>query len=96
MLDELLRYEETPLEDDFTLKVMHAIRQREQQVQRQRRLILWGAGAVGALFGIAGAVMLTEPLAALFDGAALPIGTGIVLVTAACVWLLQDETLSAG
>ncbi len=92
MLDELLRYDETPLEDDFTLQVMRAVRRR----QRQRRAILWGAGAVGAAFGVAGAAMLAEPIAALFDGAALPVSVGMVLVTGALFWLFQDETLSTG
>jgi hypothetical protein len=92
MLDELLRYDEKPLQDDFTLRVMRAVRRR----QRQRRVILWGAGAVGAAFGVAGAAMLAGPLAAVFESAALPVGVGVVLVTAAVAWLLQDETLSTG
>ena len=92
MLDELLRYDEKPLEDDFTVKVMRAVHKR----QRQRRVILWGAGAVGAAFGAAGAAMLAEPIAALFESAALPVGVGVVLVTGALAWLLQDETLSTG
>lgn len=92
MLDELLKYHDTPESDDFTLRVMQAVRRR----QRQRRVILWGAGAVGAAFGVAGATMLVEPLAAAFEGAALPLSMALVLVTGATVWLLQDETLSTG
>jgi hypothetical protein len=92
MLDELLRYDETPLQDDFTLQVMQAVRKR----QRQRRVILWGAGAVGAAFGVAGAAMLAEPLAAVFESAALPVAVGVVFVTGAVAWLFQDETLSTG
>jgi hypothetical protein len=92
MLDELLRYDETPLEDDFTVQVMRTLHKR----QRQRRAILWGAGAVGAAFGVAGAAMLAEPLAAVFENAALPVGVGVVLVTGALAWLLQDEILSTG
>ena len=59
MLDELLRYDETPLQDDFTLQVMQAVRKR----QRQRRVILWGAGAVGAAFGVAHAYSGEEAVA---------------------------------
>lgn len=92
MLDELLRYDEQPLDDDFTLRVMRAVRRR----QRLRRGILWGAGVVGAGFGVAGAAMLAEPVAAVFESAALPVAVGLVLLTAGFAWLLQDETLSTG
>ena len=92
MLDELLKYHETPEPDDFTLQVMQAVRRR----QRLRKMILWGAGGVGALFGIAGFSMLAEPMAALFAGHAVPVSLGLVLTAGAAAWLLQDETVSTG
>jgi hypothetical protein len=93
MLDELLQYHEPPLADDFTDRVLRAARRR----QRLRRLILWGSGAVGAVFGAAGMLLLSDPLAALMQGdRALPVSLGVVLAAGALAWLLQDEAASAG
>ncbi len=93
MLDELLAYHDTPAEDDFTLRVAQAVRRR----QRQRKVILWGAGAVGAAFGAAGTLMLSDAVAGVFAaGHGLTVSAGVVLAAGALAWLLQDEASTTG
>lgn len=93
MLDELLQYQEPPPADDFTERVLRAVHRR----QRLRRLILWGSGAIGAVFGGAGMLLLSDPLAELMQGGrALPVSLGVVLAAGALAWLLQDEAASTG
>jgi hypothetical protein len=66
-LEELLAYNEDlePANDLFVTDVMRGIR-RERRV---RRWILFGCGGIGALFGVAGAVMLSAPIGQLFTEA---------------------------
>lgn len=93
MLDELLKYHDTPPRDDFALRVMHAVRRR----QRLRRVILWGSGVVGAGFGIAGTLMLSDAVGSLFrDEQGLVISLGLVFAAGALAWLLQDEASTTG
>ena len=93
MLDEMLQYHLTPPDDDFTERTLRLLRRR----QRQRNLILWGSGAVGAAFGIAGVALLSSPLAQLFQSAGfLPVSLGIVALAGAGLWLFQDEIACTG
>jgi hypothetical protein len=70
-----------------------------RQVKRQRqlrRLILAGTGLAGALFGLMGAVILSESITQLVlqstDTANLqPVGLTIVIVLMFVTWLLGDE-----
>ena len=66
-LEELLAYKDDlePANDLFVSDVMRGIRRE----RRMRRAILAGCGGVGALFGVAGAVMLSAPIGRLFTDA---------------------------
>jgi len=93
MLDELLEYHQTPSDDTFVVDVIHQIKRQ----QKTRQLILLGSGVIGGLFGVAGAAMLSGPIAKLVahssvGDAALPLGLAVMSAVAFVVWLLQDET----
>lgn len=62
MLDSLLEFREDLPADTFVLDVMHRVR----RARRLRRLILWVFGLIGAAFGLAGALLLSDPLARIF------------------------------
>ena len=90
-LDRLLGFHETLAPDAFVLDVMH----RVQREQRSRRLILMLFGLVGAAFGVAGALLLSEPITRLFTG--LP-STGTmqaVLIAVSAVafygWVMNED-----
>ena len=61
-LGQLLEYSRAPQADAFVADVMRGVK-REQRV---RRVILWAFGLVGALFGLMGAVMLSDSITRLF------------------------------
>ena len=61
-LEQLLEYTEDKQPEWFVMNVMRGVR-REQCT---RNVILWVCGLVGALFGLAGAVMLSGPISHLF------------------------------
>jgi hypothetical protein len=61
-LDQLLEFREDVPGDEFVLDVMH----RLQRERRRRRYILYVFGLIGAAFGLAGAVLLSEPLVRIF------------------------------
>jgi hypothetical protein len=93
MLDELLKYQQTPSDDTFVVDVMKQIKRQ----QKTRQLILLGSGLVGGLFGVAGATILSGPIARLVEQSAigdtaLPLGLAAVSAVTFLVWLLQDET----
>ena len=90
-LDGLLEHREAIPDDQFVLTVMH----RVQRERRNRKLILFAFGLLGAGFGLLGAVLLADPIARLFNG--LPV-TGIMqaalLAGAAAafyVWFMNDD-----
>lgn len=90
-LDQLLGYRETLPADAFVLDVMH----RVQREQRSRKLILATSGLAGAAFGVAGAFLLSEPIARFFTN--LP-STGTmqaILVGVAAVafygWAMNED-----
>ncbi len=88
MLDQLLEYHETPETGDFVANVMKGV----QRQQRIRRLVLWGLGAVGAAFGVAGVMLLSEPVNRLFSGMeVLPVSLGVLGAVAVLGWLLHEE-----
>jgi len=62
-LEALLEYRELPRAETFVLDVMRGIKRE----QRTRKVILWAFGLVGALFGMAGAVMLSDSITQLFS-----------------------------
>jgi len=93
MLDELLQYHQTPEPDTFVIDVMKGV----ERQQKTRKLILAGSSLIGAVFGVAGAMMLSDPIARLISQlttgeSALPMGMAAMSVVAFLAWLLQDET----
>jgi protein-S-isoprenylcysteine O-methyltransferase Ste14 len=97
-LENLLHYTEAPQAGVFVMDVMRRVRRE----QRTRRAILWAFGAVGALFGLAGAVMLTGPVSKLFTiSLVIPVmetmQATLLIVSAAAfyLWCMNDD-LSLG
>ncbi len=66
-LEELLAYpaRESGNDDLFVVDVMRSV----QKQRRTRKLVLGLFGGIGALFGLAGAFMLSDPISRLFTGA---------------------------
>lgn len=65
-LERMLAYPEEPAATDadrFVVEVMGRLRRE----RRRRRLILFTFGGIGALFGVAGAALLNEPLGRLLS-----------------------------
>lgn len=97
MLDQLLEYHETPEPKQFTARVMMGI----ERQQRMRRLILASTGVVGAAFGAAGVMLLSDTITAFFTQMAtgsnvVPMGITAFLVLGFLGWLLHDEPGLAG
>jgi len=57
-LEEWLNYPEAPRSEAFVIDVMQAVGRE----QRTRKLILWAFGLVGGVFGLLGAIMLSESI----------------------------------
>ena len=94
-LDSLLGFHENPAPDDFVLDVMH----RVQHERRSRRLILACFGSIGAVFGLIGAVLLSDPITRILSNLP-PTGTmQAVLMGVAAVsfyaWFMNED-LSIG
>jgi len=88
----LLKYSESPPDKAFVADVMQAIRRE----RRPRKMILFISGIVGALFGVAGAVMLSDTMTQFFtlSVAAIsspPVSLAILGVVLFLGWLLNDE-----
>ena len=97
-LEQLLAYRNEPESSDFVASVMQDVRKE----QRTRKVILWAFGLVGALFGLAGAAMLSDPITRLFTFTfSLPptetaqVALMIVAAAAFYTWFMNDE-LSVG
>ncbi len=97
-LEQLLAYHDEPESSDFVAGVMRDVRKE----QRTRKAILWAFGLVGALFGLAGAAMLSDPITRLFTFSfSLPptettqFALVIVATAAFYTWFMNDE-LSIG
>lgn len=93
MLDEILEYHETPQDDNFVTGVIKGI----QRQQRMRRLILTATTVVGASFGVAGMLMISDSVNRLITGTnALPVSVALVGLVAFMAWLFQDEVAAVG
>jgi hypothetical protein len=93
MLDEMLRYHQTPEDDNFMAGVMKRVRQQ----QRIRRLILTATGMVGASFGAVGILMISDSINRLItDTNMLPASVALVGLVAFMAWLFQDEVAAIG
>ena len=93
MLDEMLKYHETPQDDNFVTGVIKGV----QRQQRMRRLILTVTGVVGASFGAAGMLMISDSVNRLItDANVLPVSVALVGLVVFMAWLFQDEVAAAG
>lgn len=90
-LDNLLEFSESLPSDAFVLDVMH----RVQREQRSRKVILSLFGLVGAGFGAAGALLLSDPITRLFTSLPLTGTMQAVLIAAAAVafygWIMNED-----
>lgn len=90
-LDRLLGFHETLPSDEFVLEVMR----RVQREQRSRKLILLIFGLVGAAFGAAGALLLSDPIARFFTSLPLTGTMQAVLIAVAAVafygWFMNED-----
>ena len=93
-LEQLLAYGEP--EPDDRGKFVNAVMRRVRKEQRKRRLILLLFGAIGALFGLAGGMMLADPISWVFTQALSPvlIMQGVLCVIAGVafyIWVMNDD-----
>lgn len=93
MLDDLLQYHEIPEADDFVAGVMQGVHRQ----QRTRRLILAATGFLGAVFGVAGAILLSDGIGQLISQAmtgkdAIYTGFAVLASVGVMAWLLHDES----
>jgi hypothetical protein len=90
-LDQLLGFRESLPADAFVLDVM----QRVQRERRSRKLILLIFGLVGAAFGAAGALLLSDPIARFFTTLPLTGTMQAVLIAVAAVafygWIMNED-----
>jgi len=98
-LERLLEYSDAPESGEFVVSVMNSVKRE----QRSRTLILWVFGLLGALFGLAGAVMLSDSIARLFSFTVyMPATetTQMVLFIVAAVafysWVMNDDLAVGG
>ena len=93
MLDEMLKYHETPQDDNFVTGVLEGV----QRQQRMRRLILSVTGVVGASFGAAGMLMVSDSVNRLItDANVLPVSVALVGLVVFMAWVFQDEVAASG
>jgi hypothetical protein len=93
MLDEILKYHETPEDENFLAGVLEGVKHQ----QRMRKLILSATGLVGAIFGAAGVLMISDSVGQLItDANVLPVSVALVGSAAFLAWLFQDEVTTLG
>ena len=94
-LEELLGYNDQEIGDDlFVVDVMRQV----QKQRRTRRWILFLFGSIGALFGLAGALMLSDGISMFFTGI-LPTTVLMQLplfaagIAAFYIWFMNDDLM---
>jgi hypothetical protein len=91
-IETLLTYTDEPPDAGFTATVMQTIKRE----QRTRKAILLISGVIGTLFGLAGAVALSDSISRFFTlslspTSSLPVSLAILAVLLFLGWLLNDE-----
>ena len=93
-LETLLEYSESPQGEAFIMDVMRSVKRE----RRTRKLILWAFGLVGALFGLAGAVILSNSITRLFTFTismpateTMQVVLFIVAAAAFYIWIMNDD-----
>ena len=93
MLDEILKYHQTPEDDNFVAGVIKDVKRQ----QRLRKLILTATGLTGAAFGAAGVLMISDGVSRyIADANMLSTSIALVGLAAFLVWLFQDEVTAVG
>jgi hypothetical protein len=88
MLDEFLKYHQTPEDDNFVAGVIKDVKRQ----QRLRKLILTTTGLTGAAFGAVGVLMISDGVSRyITDANLLPASVALVGLAAFMLWLFQDE-----
>jgi hypothetical protein len=88
MLDEILKYHQTPEDDKFVAGVIKDVKRQ----QRLRKLILTTTGLTGAAFGSVGVLMIFDGVSRyITDANLLPASVALVGLAAFMLWLFQDE-----
>jgi hypothetical protein len=92
MLDEILKYHQTPEDDNFVAGVIKDVKRQ----QRLRKLILTTTGLTGAAFGAVGVLMISDGVSRyITDANLLPASVALVGLAAFMLWLFQDEVTAA-
>jgi len=93
-LEQLLKYSDSPKPDNFVADVMQQVRHQK----RTRRLVLFIFGFIGALFGVAGAVMLSDTISRVFTFTVplpatetMQVVLFIVAALAFHTWIMNDD-----
>ena len=92
-LEEMLGYDDQDVSSDlFVVDVMR----RVQKERRTRKLILFLFGSVGALFGLLGALMLSDGISKLFieilpANALMQLPLFAAGATAFYIWFMNDD-----
>ena len=90
-LEQLLGHREMLPANGFVTGVMA----RVERYRRRRRLILWGTGLLGAVFGVLGAASLADPIARLFTDLPATGTMQAVLLAVALVafygWFMNED-----
>jgi hypothetical protein len=93
-LEQLLAYKEAPQAEAFVINVMQGVGRE----QRTRKIILWVFGLIGAMFGLAGAVMLSGPVGKLLGSElTFPVMESMqaaLFIVGACafyLWFMNDD-----
>ena len=93
MLEEILKYHETPEDDIFVAGVIKRVKHQ----QRMRRLILTATGMIGASFAAVGMLIIWDSINQFItDTNVLPVSVALVGLVALLAWLFQDEVAAIG
>jgi hypothetical protein len=99
-LEQLLAYRPPENSESFVINVMHEVRSK----QRIRRMILWIFGGIGAVFGLASAIMLSGSIGRLFSSSVglhpeetMQAVLFVVAAAAFYTWFMNDDmTVDSG
>ena len=90
-IEQLLRFHDACLSDEFVAGVMHRVRREH----RRRQLILAIFGLVGAAFGLVGAILLSDTIGRIFASLPLTGTTQAVLLGVAVIafygWFMNED-----
>ncbi len=91
-LEDLLEYSDSPEPEKFVIDVMQGVRRQH----RTRKLILSVFSLIGAVFGLVGAMLLSDRITWLFTEALSATGVmqivlGIIAALAFYTWFMNED-----